>query len=486
MMKFRFAAILCAFVLVLGIFAGCTPTVPEEEIASPSDETPVVEESPIKPYVEVADDYVENDTVPPELEGYNLIWHDEFSGDEVDSANWNFETRKPRWTNNELQAYVTSSDNIFVRNGKLVIKAIQSYNQYGSVEYTSGKLNTQNKVDFTYGKVVVRARVPEGQGLWPAIWMMPANQNKYGPWPRCGEIDIMEILGSQPDLTHSTIHYGAPHEQQQGTLKLENGETFANSYHEFGLEWEPGEMRFYVDDTLILTVNDWYTALEGNEPKPYPAPFDQDFYLQLNLAVGGTWPGDPDETTDFEHAEFLIDYVRLYQKPEYDTNVTRPEPEMREPATDGNFIVNGDFAQVENLNDGDGWAFFNLEGGAAEAKIENNSLTITTQDEGRVDYSVQLVQADLPMELGKTYRVSFEASASENRDMIVCVSGPSAGYIRYMADTKVALTPDWQTYTYEFTMENRSDADSRIEFNMGHAGSTADIYLRNVRVEQIG
>jgi len=479
-MKYRLTAALCALVLLLGILTSCAsaPQQPEADIPSPTDE--VVKEF----YIE--DDFREDNTVPPELEGYNLIWHDEFSGEELDSTIWNYETRKPRWTNNELQAYTASSQNIFLRDGKLVLKAIKTVNEHGSVGYTSGKLNTQNKQDLMYGKIVIRARVPEGQGLWPAIWMMPTKQSHYGSWPQCGEIDIMEILGSDPALVYSTIHYGMPHEQQQGTLRLENGETFSNSYHEYILEWEPAEMRFYIDDTLTLKVTDWYSAPQGSEDRPFPAPFDQNFYLQLNLAVGGTWPGEPDETTDFEHAEFIIDYVRVYQKPEYDTNVTKPAPEMREPTADGNLVYNGDFAEAENLNDDENWCFYNLEGGKAEAKIENNTMIITTEDAGRVDYSVQLVQADLPLVKGSTYRVTFDASSSESREMIACVSGPNANYIRYLSDTKVALTTDWQTYTYEFTMNEKTDNNGRIEFNMGNAGSTADIYIRNVSVEKIG
>ena len=139
------------------------------------------------------------------------IWHDEFNGTTLDLKTWNRELREPGWTNNKLQEYTESDENIFVRDGSLVLKALASKDANGNDYYTSGKVNSQNKQDFMYGKVVARAKVPEGQGLWPAIWMMPTDESLYGQWPKCSEIDIMEVLGSQPDIAYATIHYGEPH-----------------------------------------------------------------------------------------------------------------------------------------------------------------------------------------------------------------------------------------------------------------------------------
>ncbi len=472
MKKNRLIALCCAAAIFTGALAGCGTPAPGVS----STDAPVVSES-----TEPAVDTSLNIT---EYEGYDLVWNDEFSGTELDLDKWAYEVHNPGWTNQELQEYTRSTDNTFVRDGHLVIKAIKT-DLFGQDYYKSGKINNRTKGDFTFGKVVVSAKVPEGQGLWPAVWMMPSNQNKYGGWPKCGEIDIMEILGHQTDIAYTTIHYGNPHASQQGTIKLEDG-SFSDGFHEFSVEWEPGEMRFYVDGVNTLTCNDWFTAVDGGEAKPYPAPFDQDFYLMINLAVGGTWPGNPDETTDFDNAELLVDYVRIYQKPEYDLNVTRPEKEYREPLADGNYILNGDFAEAEDLSDDKNWSFMLFNGGKGAASISDNTLTITTEDDGTVDYSIQLVQPGLPMIQGKTYRVSFDAASSDTRDFIVCVSGPNAGYIRYMPDTKVTVTPEWQTFTYEFTMTQQDDNNGRIEYNMGMTGSTADIYLRNVRVEEIG
>ncbi len=387
------------------------------------------------------------------------------------------------WTNNELQEYTNSEENSYVKDGCLVLKAIKT-DKDGKDYYTSGKVNSQNKADFTYGKVVARAKAPAGQGLWPAIWMMPKDESFYGQWPKCGEIDIMEVLGNDLETGYCTIHYGEPHAEQQGTFKFD-AENLANEFHDYSVEWEPGEMRFYIDENLVLTCNDWFTAVEGEDDKPYPAPFNQPFFVQMNLAVGGNWPGDPDETTDFENAEFVIDYVRVYQKSEYDTNVSKPVADFRAADETGNFIINGDFAEAEDLSDDENWKFMLFEGGEGAAEIKDNSIVITTEKEGSVDYSVQLVQPDLPMIKGKKYRVSFDAYADENRDIIVCVSAPTAGWVRYLEDTVVPITTEKQTFTFDFDMTMKDDNNGRLEFNLGNKGSTATVYISNVRVEEV-
>ena len=451
-----------AVVMISGIFAGCA----KEATPETAPETSVTK------------------TETPELSGYNLLWSDEFDGNTLNEENWNRELRDPGWTNNELQEYTASDDNIFVRDGKLVLKAIKTEKD-GKEYYTSGKVNSQNKRDFMYGKVVVSAKVPEGQGLWPAIWMMPQDEQFYGQWPKCGEIDIMEVLGNQVDTAYGTLHYGEPHAEQQGTVVLTDGSTFASEFHEYSVEWEPGEFRYYIDGEHYLTINDWFTAVNGEDEKPYPAPFNQPFFVQMNLAVGGNWPGNPDETTDFENAEFEIDYVRVYQKDAYDTNVTKPEKNFREPTADGNLIYNGDFKDVEPLDDETNWFFLLFQNGQGAAEIKDETLIITSEAEGDVDYSVQLVQPELPMIKGKKYRLTFDARADEERDIVVCVSAPTAGWIRYLPDTTQTISTEWETYTFDFEMKDKDDNNGRLEYNLGHRGSTATFYLKNVRIEEI-
>ena len=424
-------------------------------------------------------------TETPSIEGYNLLWSDEFDGSgEMDLTKWNYEPHEPGWTNNELQEYTTSTDNVFLRDGNLVLKALKTEKD-GVTHYTSGKVTGQNKTDFQYGKVVVSAKVPEGQGLWPAIWMMPKDESYYGQWPKCGEIDIMESLGHDTTVSYSTIHYGEPHGEQQGTITKEGDESFSAKFHEYSVEWEPGEMRFYTDGELVLTCNDWFTAVEGEDDKPYPAPFDQPFFVQMNLAVGGNWPGNPDETTNFDNAEFLIDYVRVYQKDAYDTNVTKPPMTFRDPLADGNYIRNGDFSVAEDLTDDIDWKFLLFYEGVGEAEIKDGEMIITSSNCGTEEYSVQLVHPDIAMYKGHKYRITFDIRADEARKCIVCISAPNAGWIRYFPDTSIDLTTEWQTFVFEFEMKEKDDNNGRLEFNMGKHGDTATIHLTNVRVEEI-
>ncbi len=470
MMKFKKAmAIALSATMCAALLSGCTKS-GGGEVLTPPEPAPVEE-------VEV-----------PELDGYTLLWHDEFSGAAMDDTIWSYDPHEPGWTNEELQEYTESTDNVFTRDGMMVLKAIKTTDANGNDYYTSGKIKSQNKEDFMYGKVVARAKVPEGKGLWPAIWMMPTDESYYGQWPKCGEIDIMEVLGSDTTTAYGTVHYGAPHAEQQGTV-VKTSPDFAADFHEYSVEWEPGEMRWYIDDELYLTVNDWFSAVEGEEEKPYPAPFNQTFFVQMNLAVGGTWPGNPDETTNFDNAEFLIDYVRVYQKPEYDTNVEKPAKNYKEADETGNFITMGDFSDPDDLGtdlaEEKDWTFLLFEGGEGSASIEDGTMVIKTDAEGTVDYSVQLVQPGLPMIKGHNYKLTFECWADEERDLITCVSAPTAGWVRYLQDTQFTVTTEPQEFEYNFRMNMKDDNNGRLEFNMGNKGSTATIYIKNVRLEEV-
>lgn len=428
--------------------------------------------------VEDSVDVVKNDL---SYEGYSLIWEDQFEGDSLNMEDWNIETHEPGWVNNELQEYTTSAENIYIEDGKLVLKPVKTVDENGTVSYTSGRVNTQNKHDFTYGLFEARVRVPEGQGYLPAFWMMASDENLYGQWPRCGEIDIMEVLGHKTDTTYGTVHYGNPHKESQGSRTLENG-SFSEEFHTFAVEWEPGRISWYVDGQLMHTESEWYSVTEGQGEITYPAPFDQPFYMILNLAVGGNWPGNPDDTTDFENAAYIIDYVKAYQKDSYDENVEKPGKTvlLREPDENGNYIINGDFAEAENLADETEWFFLTAMGGEATAEIKENQLLINSTKAGTVDYSVQMVQPNVPMKKGAAYQVTFDAYADEARTMKVAVTAPDRSWNRYLPDTVVELTTEKQTFTYEFTMTGDDDPNGRLEFNMGAAGSTAGIKISNV------
>ena len=245
-----------------------------------------------------------------EATDWNLVWADEFDGVKLDSTRWSFQNGDGcdinlcGWGNNELQWY--TPDNARVEDGELIIRAVDDSTQ--PHRYTSAKLRSIGKGDWTYGKFEIRAALPTGQGFWPAIWMMPS-ENHYGSWASSGEIDIMEALGHQPDRVYGTLHYGDrwPDNTLSGDTLFFDDSSIAD-YHVYTTEWEEGEIRWFVDGGLYGTQTEWYS--EGGE---YPAPFDRDFYLIINLAVGGDWPGNPDATTEFPK-EMKIDYVRVYQQ----------------------------------------------------------------------------------------------------------------------------------------------------------------------------
>lgn len=242
-------------------------------------------------------------------EGYRLVWKDDFSGGKLNLDEWNIELHEPGWVNNELQEYTVSAKNIFIENDKLVLKAVKKPD--GS--YTSGRVSTQWKRDFTYGIFEARLKVPKGKGYLPAFWLMTTDEEKYGQWPRCGEIDIMEVLGHDTATNYGTIHFGVPHKQSQGKCTLDSG-SFSEKFHVFALKWEQDRLSWYVDGNLMFTETDWYCAREECGAIPYPAPFNHPFYIILNLAVGGNWPGDPEENTDFEKEALIVDYVKVYQE----------------------------------------------------------------------------------------------------------------------------------------------------------------------------
>lgn len=467
-----------------GVKATCKVKVKKQEQESKPEvpETPNVPETPEAPEIPNVPE-----TTIPQYDGYQLVWNDEFAGDSLNFNDWQYEPHEPGWVNNELQEYTESTDNVYVEDGKLVIQALK--NEDGeTTTYTSGKVTTQNKQDFKYGRIEASIKVPEGQGLWPAFWMMPTEQDFYGEWPKCGEIDIMEVLGHETNKAYGTIHYGEPHKESQGTYVLEDSK-FSEDYHLYSVEWEPGKMKFYIDNKLYHEVDDWYTSIEGEDELTFPAPFDQTFFLQFNLAIGGNWTGNPDETTDFDNAKLMVDYVRVYQKDSYDENVTKPEKapvEFREPDSTGNYMINGDFSVAEEVNDQQDWQFLLAGKGAATAQIKDNTMRIETTDAGELDYSVQLVQDKLPLKQGGVYKISFEAKADENRSIIVGITGPDNSYVRYMQDTKQELTAENKTYTFEFTMKGNDDANARLEYNLGNQGSTAGVEISNVRLEKVG
>lgn len=249
-------------------------------------------------------------SLPPQETKLRLVWSDEFNGDKLDYGRWGIEVNAFGGGNQELQLYTDRHENVRVEDGNLVLEARRDQpGVSGTVrEYSSGRVRTKNRGDWKHGRFEVRAKLPSGQGIWPAIWMLPTD-NKYGTWAASGEIDIMEMRGQNPSVVLGTLHYGGafPNNTYSGDeWRLPEG-TFADEFHVFAVEWREGVIEWFIDGQKVQTQTSWTSA--GGD---FPAPFDQKFHMILNLAVGGGFLGPPDETTQFPQ-RMLVDYVRVYQ-----------------------------------------------------------------------------------------------------------------------------------------------------------------------------
>ena len=236
---------------------------------------------------------------PDNYPGMALIWSDEFDGTTINLDNWKYNEGGGGWGNNELETYTSSSENSFVQDGKLHIVATKT----GSSTYRSARMISQGKQEFTYGRIDIRAKMPYGQGIWPALWMLGANISSVS-WPKCGEIDIMEYLGHDTQRIYGTLHYDqSGHAYKGSSSLLTNGEGYDDKYHVFTIIWQDNSIKWYVDykrffEATPNTVD--FTAF--NLPQ---------FFI-MNVAVGGNWPGNPDATTVFPQT-MLVDYVRVFQ-----------------------------------------------------------------------------------------------------------------------------------------------------------------------------
>ena len=249
----------------------------------------------------------------PQPGGWSLVWQDEFNGNTIDGNKWGFEVNGGGGGNNELQYYTARSQNASVANGVLTIQAVKE--RYcaadGCRDYTSARLRTLGKGDWLYGRMEARAKLPRGQGLWPAIWMLPSD-SAYGGWAASGEIDIMEAVNAGAaggNTVYGTLHYGGawPNNTHLGG-STNPGSSITDNFHTYAVEWEPGKIRFYADGALYHTATNWWSS--GGA---FPAPFDKRFHMILNVAVGGNWPGSPDGNSTFPQ-KMEVDYVRVYQQ----------------------------------------------------------------------------------------------------------------------------------------------------------------------------
>lgn len=232
---------------------------------------------------------------------YKLVWEEQFVGSQLDESIWNFELGNgcPNlcgWGNNELQVY--TKNNHFVKDGYLTIIAKKVDGQYSSTRIT-----TKSNKEFKYGRIETRAKLPIGKGIWPAFWMLGSNISEVG-WPKCGEIDILEYIGKEPDVIFTSLHTQASHGNTINTKKTKI-ETIEEGFHIYALDWNEQKMDFFVDEKLVYTFNPQLK----NE---YIWPFDKNFFIIINMAIGGNF-GGPEVDNSIFPQEFIIDYIKVYQ-----------------------------------------------------------------------------------------------------------------------------------------------------------------------------
>ena len=241
------------------------------------------------------------ETPSEESERWVLVWSDEFEGETINAENWLYDTGAGGWGNQELQYYTERPENARVEDGLLVIEAREE--DYRGSDYTSARLKTQGQQSWAYGRIEARMKLPSGQGIWSAFWMLGENFPTVG-WPHCGEIDIMENIGD-PRTVYGTVHGpGYSGGDGIGGMYAVGGDPLSEGFHTYAIEWLPDAIHWFVDDVLFYSIE--YTQVPGQWV------FDHPFFLMLNLAIGGQLPGYPDETTQLPQ-RLLVDYVRVYR-----------------------------------------------------------------------------------------------------------------------------------------------------------------------------
>ena len=430
---------------------------------------------------------------------YSLVWQEEFSGTSLNTANWNY------WIggafNNELQYYTDRQENVSVSNGTLKLTARAE--SFGGYNYTSGRIDTRQKFDFTYGKVESRIKLVNGQGFWPAFWLLPTSGN----WPNGGEIDIMELLGHQPNKTYGTCHFvsGGNHTYLGSNWTLPSG-NFSQGFHTFAVEWTPSQIKWSVNGQIYYTVTK--TQIGSSN-----WPFNKDFYVILNLAVGGNWPGSPNGSTVFPSA-IEVDWVRVYQR---NTHIKMSGSEITSPHTATNYkvptwagaaynwsvstggtIVSGQNTSQISVNWGTSgnhsvsctfenncgaqtlskavavspnlwsnpsfefkardWTFLSYSGAAATFTTPNNSAAPHGSKVGRVvvstlgsdHWNVQLTRPNIFVQKDSSYTLRFHArSTAAGKNIQVNFLNPT-NFTNY-AWLQPTLTTSWQQYQLTFT-----------------------------------
>lgn len=452
---------------------------------------------------------------------WGLIWQDEFDYTGLpDEDKWTYDVGGNGWGNEEAQYYTEArSENAYVEDGNLIITARQE--QYEGSDYTSARLLTRGKAAWRYGRIEVRAQLPEGRGVWPAIWMLP-EQNNYGNWPASGEIDIMEYVGYNPEEIHFNIHTEAYNHSigtnKGATTTLERPE---DQFYTYAVEWYEDSLKFFVDDELYFTFE--------KESDDYAVwPFDKPFHAILNIAVGGTWGGAEGIDDSIFPQEMLVDYVRVYTYREH------AGPFAISKTTEGGGSVHSetDLSSIEdsttvtlNAEPDEGYRFVRWSGDVEATSssvdvlvrndmqieavfVDENELILNGDfEEGMMNWSantngnqltsdgvlcydvtepgtnpwdVQAGQGELTLGANEEYLLSFTASSMEERQISVGVGINYDPWTTYINEN-ISLTATEETYTFTFTPEEQEE-NARVFFDLG--GQTGDVCIDNVSLRK--
>ncbi|MAM88802.1 MAG: hypothetical protein CME36_15970 [unclassified Hahellaceae] len=414
---------------------------------------------------------------PATPSGWKMVWNDEFNGSQIDRSKWELAVDGKGGGNNELQYYTNRPANAFVKDGKLVIQALRE--RYsgadGTRDFTSARLSTPNKGDWTYGRVEVRARMPAGQGMWPAIWMLPTDW-VYGGWAASGEIDIMEAVNlgaAGGNEVHGTIHYGGkwPNNTHKGK-SVTPASSVSENFHVYAIEWEEGEIRWYVNDRLYATQTEWYS-----EAASYPAPFNQRFHLILNVAVGGQWPGSPNSGTRFPQT-MEVDYVRVYERNAGGGGDGGSDPCSSKPFSGAATVLPGRL-EAENYDKGcSGLAYSDSDAGNSGGAFRKDAVDLEVARDTGGGYNLGWTDSGEWL----NYTVKVEESGRYDLQFRVASAG-GAGRVaidignREITSATFPATGGWQTW--------RTVTVSGVELDAGEQTLTLRIEAGNFNLNYV-
>jgi len=403
---------------------------------------------------------------------WNLVWCDDFDGNSLDNTKWIQRLDGQGNPYNPTTQHCVDNSNVKVENGTVVITGkkqtivcpnISNNNVNQTYNYTTGNIDTRGRFSQQYGRYEARIKFPKVKGFWGGFWISPIQ----GSWPSGGEVDIAEYWGGYPDEIGTAIWYGesANNPKKNDDKYIYPAGSSADQFHLYALEWEPEELRFYINDVLIRTITKAETIADGSN-----WPFDsEEFYLRLTMDVGsnGTWGGSPINNGSEFPVEMLVDYVKVYE------NISNCIP-----ITSCNLVQNGTFD-----NGTSNWETYKHSSINADLSINNNgNATYAIYNGSNAYWKLQLLQRGLNLQQGITYRVKFKARASYNRNIQVSGSNNSDN-TEYFKEI-IGIKTSWDDYEFEFTMNNANDANSRLNFRLG-GNSNLYVYIDDVILEAV-